>query len=93
LDLSNNQITEIPAEISMMTSLNKLNMTNNQLKDVPVEMGQLKSLTEFDYAGNQFTLQTQKKIIKLLTPPTAKPKKSSVYKKPVSKKKKPAKRK
>ena len=63
-------------------------MIDNQLKDVPVEMGQLKSLTQFDYAGNQFTLQTQKKIIKLLTPPTAKPKKKSTYKKPVSKKKK-----
>jgi Leucine-rich repeat (LRR) protein len=66
LDLSNNQIHELPPEIGMMVGLNSLNVNNNQLADIPLEMSQLKSLTQFDSQGNNFTIDVQQKLMQLM---------------------------
>jgi hypothetical protein len=67
LNLSNNKVQELPAEVSMMSGLNKLNMMNNQLADVPDELAALSRLTQFDFSGNQFTGEVQQKILRMMS--------------------------
>ncbi|MBK8965343.1 MAG: leucine-rich repeat domain-containing protein [Lewinellaceae bacterium] len=45
LDLRNNQLTILPAEIGQLSNLTHLELGNNQLTILPAEIGQLSNLT------------------------------------------------
>jgi internalin A len=53
LDLSVNQLSELPVEIGQLTSLQTLNLWGNQLSELPVEIGQLVSLQTLTLGRNQ----------------------------------------
>ena len=55
LDLSCNELTEIPAEISKFKSLNQLKLHHNNLKFISPEIGKLKKLYELDVSYNKLT--------------------------------------
>ncbi|AAM05694.1 COR domain-containing protein [Methanosarcina acetivorans] len=55
LDLSENQLTQLPSEITELKNLTTLNLSGNQLTQLPSEIGELKSLTSFDLSVNQLT--------------------------------------
>ena len=55
LDLSSNQLTALPPEISKLTNLTELNLSGNQLTAIPPEISKLTNLTELRLSGNQLT--------------------------------------
>ena len=55
LDLSNNQLDELPAAISQLSTLQYLDLSNNALKALLPEYGKLESLTHVNVSHNQIT--------------------------------------
>ncbi|WP_017720442.1 leucine-rich repeat domain-containing protein [Kamptonema formosum] len=55
LDLSNNWLTKLPAEIGGLSKLTWLDLSGNQLTELPTEIGSLTNLTRLDLRGNQLT--------------------------------------
>jgi len=55
LDLSDNQLTSLPAEIGQLHSLTWLNLNCKQLTSLPAEIGQLHSLTQLHLNCKQLT--------------------------------------
>jgi len=55
LDLSRNQLTSLPPEITKLTSLTSLDLSSNQLTSLPLEITKLTSLTSLDLSSNQLT--------------------------------------
>ena len=55
MDLSDNQLTSLPAEIGRLTSLDAVGPRGNQLTSLPAEIGQLTSLEELNLCENQLT--------------------------------------
>jgi Leucine-rich repeat (LRR) protein len=55
LNLRDNQLTSVPAEIGQLTSLERLDLDGNQLTTVPAEIGQLRSLKQLWLHGNALT--------------------------------------
>lgn len=55
VDLSSNQLTELPPEIGQLTSVQFLYLRDNQLKILPPEIGQLSRLETLVLQGNQLT--------------------------------------
>jgi internalin A len=53
LDLSDQQITEIPKEIGDLISLQYLGLNNNQIAKLPESIGNLSSLLHLDINKNQ----------------------------------------
>ena len=56
LDLSNNQLTALPAEFGNLTQLTFLGLRFNQLTTIPTEIGNLTQLTFLDLSSNQLTI-------------------------------------
>eukprot|EP01114_Cavostelium_apophysatum_P023321 TRINITY_DN8743_c0_g1_i4.p1 TRINITY_DN8743_c0_g1~~TRINITY_DN8743_c0_g1_i4.p1 ORF type:complete len:2119 (-),score=526.12 TRINITY_DN8743_c0_g1_i4:35-6391(-) len=52
LDLSGQNIQELPAEIGILKSLLQLKLSNNKLKYLPPQIGDLKGLIKLDISGN-----------------------------------------
>ena len=55
LDLTGNQLTELPPEIGQLTSLTTLYLQENQLTALPEQIGQLTNLQSLDLLNNQLT--------------------------------------
>jgi Leucine-rich repeat (LRR) protein len=55
LDLSYNQITEIPESIAQLTNLTSLGLSYNQITEIPESIAQLTNLTLLDLSYNQIT--------------------------------------
>lgn len=53
LDLSQNQLTALPAEIGQLQALTYLNLYDNHLTSLPGEIGQLTALRHLDLSDNQ----------------------------------------
>lgn len=55
LRLNNNQLNEIPDELSAMNTIIELDLSNNLLKDLPVTMGKMQKLVRLKISHNQLT--------------------------------------
>ncbi len=55
LDLSRNQLSELPAEIGQLSKLTTLDLSGNQLSELPAEITQLANLTTLDLSWNQLS--------------------------------------
>ena len=55
LDLRQNQITELPAEIGELTNLTKLDLRQNQISELPTSIAQLTNLTKLNLKQNQIS--------------------------------------
>ncbi|MGE5041352.1 MAG: leucine-rich repeat domain-containing protein, partial [Candidatus Levyibacteriota bacterium] len=66
LNVTNNQISNIPKEIGNLTNLQELYIGTNNLKTFPEEIGNLKKLKTVQVEGNMLTKEEQQRIQKLL---------------------------
>lgn len=57
LDLSDNKMTGLPAEVGQLSQLEILDLANNQLTSLPYELANLKKLRILDLRGNNYTKQ------------------------------------
>ncbi|MFA6429230.1 MAG: leucine-rich repeat domain-containing protein [Patescibacteria group bacterium] len=57
LDLSNNRLTGLPAELGQLKKLETLNVANNRLTGLPLELGNLTQLRVLDVSGNPYAEQ------------------------------------
>ncbi|WP_043996845.1 leucine-rich repeat domain-containing protein, partial [Microcystis aeruginosa] len=55
LYLSNKNLTEIPTEITQLTSLQVLFLSNNQISEIPEALAQLTSLQVLNLSDNQIS--------------------------------------
>jgi len=55
LDLTYNQLTELPKEIGNLVNLTELHLSYNQLTELPKEIGNLVNLTVLGLYNNQLT--------------------------------------
>lgn len=55
LQLQNNNLTSLPAELWRLTNLTELNLGFNQLKEVPIEVGHLINLRELFLHNNEIS--------------------------------------
>lgn len=55
LDLSNNQLTSLPASFCSLTHLVELDLSKNMLRELPESFGSLTNLKRLDLYGNQLT--------------------------------------
>jgi Leucine-rich repeat (LRR) protein len=53
IDLSGQDLTEIPEQIFKCKNLKKLNLSNNKLKNIPADIAKLKSLRSLNLSNNE----------------------------------------
>lgn len=66
LDLSNNNLTELPPQVLQFNNLHSLYLNNNKLKTLPEGIKSLKQLKLIDLTGNPIRLEEVEKIRELL---------------------------
>jgi len=52
LEVGDNRLTRLPAELGQLTNLRRLGLSNNCLTELPTQLGQLARLQALDLAGN-----------------------------------------
>lgn len=67
LNLSENQLTGLSAELGQLNKLETLNVSRNRLTGLPNELGNLTSLKVFDISGNDYSVQDLDGIATKLT--------------------------
>lgn len=67
LDLSDNALTGLPAELGQLKNLQTLNVSNNKLTGLPLELGNLTQLRLLDVSGNDYSKQDLDQIAAKLT--------------------------
>ena len=55
LDLSGNQLSDLPADLAKFTRLQRLFLTNNQFRHIPAVLSQCPNLLMVSFKGNQLT--------------------------------------
>lgn len=65
LDLSNQNLTDVPTEIARLTKLNELRMKNNRLTKFPAVLLQIPTLISLDFSQNQIRQIPQDLLVKL----------------------------
>jgi Leucine-rich repeat (LRR) protein len=55
LNLSDNEMTGVPAEIGQLSKLESLDLSNNQLTGLPNELGSLQNLQSLNISGNDYS--------------------------------------
>lgn len=66
LDLSDNKLTGLPAELGQLKNLQTLDVSNNALTGLPLELGNLTQLRLLDLSGNAYSVQDLEQISKKL---------------------------
>ncbi|WP_254844712.1 leucine-rich repeat domain-containing protein [Leptospira santarosai] len=66
LDLSGQQIKNLPRQIANLKNLRELDLRYNQLTTLPKEIAKLQSLSHLDLKENSFSVYEKKNIRKLL---------------------------
>lgn len=56
IDLSNQELTEIPEAVFACKNLKKLNLSNNKIKVLPIELSKLKYLKNLDISNNEISV-------------------------------------
>lgn len=67
LDLSDNNLTGLPAELGQLNNLEVLDVSNNKLTGLPLELGNLTQLRILDLTGNPYSEQDLNQISAKLT--------------------------
>lgn len=67
LDVSDNMMTGVPAEIGQLRNLRTLDLSNNALTGLPLELGQLTELVTLDLRGNAYAAYDLERIRSQLT--------------------------
>lgn len=62
LDLSDNALTGLPAELGQLKQLTYLDVSNNKLTGLPMELGNLTQLQVLDVSGNAYSVQDLEQI-------------------------------
>lgn len=57
LDLSDNLLTGLPAELGQLSKLETLDVSNNRLTGLPMELGNLNQLRILDISGNPYSVK------------------------------------
>lgn len=55
LDLSNNQLSDLPADLYLFTKLKRLFLTNNKFRHIPAVLSQCPQLIMLSFKGNKLT--------------------------------------
>ncbi|MFQ5979224.1 MAG: leucine-rich repeat domain-containing protein, partial [Candidatus Heimdallarchaeota archaeon] len=55
LDLSKNQLTQLPPELGQLHNLEQLDLSKNQLTQLPPELSRLENLRHIYLGGNKLT--------------------------------------
>lgn len=66
LDLHDNALTGLPAELGQLANLVELNVSNNALTGLPLELGNLTQLQLLDVSGNDYSTIDLDQITKKL---------------------------
>ena len=66
LNLENNQLTSLPAEIGKLEKLERLYLDNNELTSLPAEIGKLEKLEELDLINNPIPKEEIENLKELL---------------------------
>jgi internalin A len=64
LDLSGQELTELPSEIGQLTSLTSLDVSSNRLRSLPPEVGQLTNLTSLNFSNNPALQEPPPEIVR-----------------------------
>ena len=66
LDLSNNQLSDVPGKIKKLENLRILNLQDNLLKSLPKDLEKMQKLQEIKLEGNRLSDESKKEIKKML---------------------------
>ena len=69
MDLSANQIEQIPSDLSKCTALNSLQLANNRLRRIPAALKGLPNLRVVNFGNNPLEIPIEKQLSLITTAP------------------------